>query len=51
MRSQVSKLLGYGEINTNYLKKVAIITNSRIQLVPNSQYRQPIVDDISYCQL
>lgn len=51
MRSQVSKLLGYGEINTNYLKKVAIITNSRIQLVPNSQYREPIADDISYCQL
>jgi hypothetical protein len=46
MRSHVSKLLGYGELNTSYLKKVAIITNPKIKLIDNSQYKQPIADDI-----
>lgn len=47
MRSHVSKLLGYGEVNITYLKKVAVIANPSIQLVANSQYREPIADDIS----
>ncbi|MFB2934055.1 NB-ARC domain-containing protein [Aerosakkonemataceae cyanobacterium BLCC-F154] len=46
MRSQVSKLLGYGEINISYLKKVAVITNPKIQLVAHNHYPEPIADEI-----
>ncbi|MFB2880089.1 NB-ARC domain-containing protein [Floridanema aerugineum] len=48
MRSHISKLLGYGVINIIYLKKVAVLSNSKIQLVANTPYRKPIADDISY---
>ncbi|OKH38322.1 hypothetical protein NIES2119_09805 [[Phormidium ambiguum] IAM M-71] len=48
MRSHISNLLGYGEINISYLKKVAVITNPTIQLIPKHQSALPIADDISY---
>ncbi|MGA9381518.1 MAG: hypothetical protein WBV73_22390, partial [Phormidium sp.] len=45
MRSHITKLLGYGEVNISYLKKVAILINPKIQLIANSQYTKPIVEN------
>lgn len=44
MRSHISKLLGYGEFNISYLKKVVVKTNPRLQLL-NSQSTKPIVEN------
>ncbi|MBE9227911.1 NACHT domain-containing protein [Phormidium sp. LEGE 05292] len=48
MRSHISNLLGYGNINITCLKKVAVITSYPIKLVTNTQSTQPIADDINY---